>query len=425
MAPPNLNPDIPTTLGSLLVGGSVALLLSGIVIVQLIVFYKLYPNDTRLRMGMVALVGLLDIFHSIFIVGTLFSYFINHFGNRARVDHIEWSLAMTVVITAIQTAIAHWYYAHKIWNSSKNKWMTGSVVFLAFSRLLAASVSTSEMIIHPSFANFTNRFPGWVFTTGLSLSAITDVVITSLLCFYLQSMRRRTNSTLMARVVRTMTLYTLENGLITCIAATATLICWLTMPGNLIFMGLHFVIGKLYANSLLISLNTRKELREMRWVGPKDSNPNIGTSMWPMVGGGAGSASAGSVGLSSPVGRYSGYGTGVAFTYPYGVVSSPDYGVGGSVDMSAPSSAYRPAFKVPVSPARTQTHDHGGIRVTRTVRRASDDLSVSDVSRDEYTYAAHAGVVGRRNQFGAAVHTRRSRDRDRERELEPYSGALP
>jgi hypothetical protein len=44
---------------------------------------------------------------------------------------------------------------------------------------------------------------------------------------------------------------------------------WLTMPYNLVFLGLHFVISKLYANSLLISLNTRKALREMRWNKPE------------------------------------------------------------------------------------------------------------------------------------------------------------
>jgi len=45
------------------------------------------------------------------------------------------------------------------------------------------------------------------------------------------------------------------------------------MPHNLSFLGLHFVIEKLYANSVLASLNTRKELREMRprispWADP-------------------------------------------------------------------------------------------------------------------------------------------------------------
>jgi len=34
------------------------------------------------------------------------------------------------------------------------------------------------------------------------------------------------------------------------------------MP-NLIFMGLHLVIGKLYANSLLVTLNTRENTRKL------------------------------------------------------------------------------------------------------------------------------------------------------------------
>jgi hypothetical protein len=66
------------------------------------------------------------------------------------------------------------------------------------------------------------------------------------------------------------------------------------MPKNLVFFGLHFVIGKrastlflfvlktdgcvgvvVYANSLLISLNTRKELHEMRWSYKSDWDPAV------------------------------------------------------------------------------------------------------------------------------------------------------
>ncbi|KXN87274.1 hypothetical protein AN958_09006 [Leucoagaricus sp. SymC.cos] len=69
----------------------------------------------------------------------------------------------------------------------------------------------------------------------------------------------------MVRLVNTITLYTLENGALTFFTATASLICWLAMPENLVFFGLHFVIGKLYANSLLASLNVRRELQDIRW----------------------------------------------------------------------------------------------------------------------------------------------------------------
>ncbi|PCH34370.1 hypothetical protein WOLCODRAFT_148429 [Wolfiporia cocos MD-104 SS10] len=44
--------------------------------------------------------------------------------------------------------------------------------------------------------------------------------------------------------------------------AIACLICWLVFPGNLVFLALHFTISKVYANSLLATLNARNSLRD-------------------------------------------------------------------------------------------------------------------------------------------------------------------
>ncbi|KAF7289726.1 hypothetical protein MIND_01346200 [Mycena indigotica] len=287
---------VALTLGPLLLGGSIALMLSGMVTVQCIVFYKLYPNEIRLWIGMVFFIWVLDLLHSIFIVISLFDYFITFFGEESRTDFIPWSIALSVVVTAITTLIVHMYYAQKIFKSStRNWWITAPVIILAFLRLFAASVSTTEMIRLRRYSAFMETYPGWVFTTGLSLSASVDFIITTLLCYFLRKLRQRTASTLMAHMVDVLTLFTLENGLLTFMTVTASLICWLTMPNNLVFLGLHFVIGKralihvvscnrnadrtgmptVYANSCLISLNTRKELREMRWAKNNDWGPAL------------------------------------------------------------------------------------------------------------------------------------------------------
>ncbi|KAJ7155718.1 hypothetical protein C8R46DRAFT_991043 [Mycena filopes] len=349
--------DIAWTLGALLVGGSIGLVLSGIVTVQCIVFYKLYPNEVRIRKLMVLAVWLLDLLHSIFIVVSLYDYFIHFFGDFKRIDIIPWSVALSVVVTAIQTMIVHWYFAHKIYKSSgQNWWITAPIVLLAFLRLFAASVSTTEMIKLQRYAVFNEKYPGWIFTTGLSLSASVDIIITAWLCYFLQKMRRRTASTPMAQVVDTITLYTLENGFLTCVTTTASLICWLAMPDNLVFLGLHFVIGKLYANSLLISLNTRKELREMRWNTDKAGqwDPSV-----PVLS---------ADDFTVPYGMG---GTGTR-TYQYGDATSL------TMSMSTPSAAYRPAFKVNprVLPSVLE------INVQQRVERSSDELS--DVIQSDY-----------------------------------------
>ncbi|KAJ7081206.1 hypothetical protein B0H15DRAFT_855410 [Mycena belliarum] len=368
--------DIAWTLGALLIGGSVGLVLSGVVAVQCILFFKLYPNETWFQRSMVLLVWLLDALHSAFIVASFFRYFIHFFGDRSRGDYIPWSVALTVVVTAAQTLIFHWYFAAKIYKSSgKIWWIVAPIVLLAFLRLFAASVSTVEMIRLQRFSAFNERYPGWIFTTGLSLSASVDILITTFLCYFLQKMRRRTASTTMAHVVDTLTLYTLENGFLTCVTTTASLICWLAMPKNLVFMGLHFVIGKLYATSLLTSLNTRKHLRALRHRRPAS------TTQW-----------------DDPVLTAADF-TVPCTTYPY---TDPASTLTTSLSVPPPASAYRPASKG--NPRLLPAHLE--VRVARTVARASAD--VAQLQPDQYGRMYHQ----------ANAHAPRPDVRERARERE-------
>jgi len=60
------------------------------------------------------------------------------------------------------------------------------------------------------------------------------------------------------RVVDLLTVWTVENGSITCFGTIVTLTCWLTRtPSNRIFLSLLFCVPKLYANSFFATLNAR------------------------------------------------------------------------------------------------------------------------------------------------------------------------
>ncbi|KAH8992398.1 hypothetical protein EDB92DRAFT_1857700 [Lactarius akahatsu] len=63
-----------------------------------------------------------------------------------------------------------------------------------------------------------------------------------------------------------------NNGVLTCLVALATLICWIVMPTNLIYLGLHFTIGKCYSNSLLASLNMRDYVKRTVVTTPEVVN---------------------------------------------------------------------------------------------------------------------------------------------------------
>jgi len=253
---------VKNTYGPLLLGAFVASCLSGIVTVQSFLYIKLYPNDPTRMKVMVGAVWLLDTLHTCSFIVSIWGYLIAHFGDEGRIDFIPWSVAMTIAITAAITLIVHCFLIQRIHMLTNKDWrITGPILVLAVSRLCSASVAATEMIRIHSFEAFKPLL--WLVTLGLALSSTVDILITIVLCYKLRS--RRTESISMNSVIDSMILYTFENGLLTCAATVLSMICWVTMPSNRIWMGVYFMIGKLYANSLLANLNTRKQLREGRF----------------------------------------------------------------------------------------------------------------------------------------------------------------
>ncbi|KAI1786823.1 hypothetical protein LXA43DRAFT_752308 [Ganoderma leucocontextum] len=254
--------NVENTIGAILVGALVSALLSGTVTTQAFLYLRIYGGDDYKRNTVIACtLWMLDCLHFSMAFASCWIYLIRHYGDSEIYDYIPWTIALTVAITAIVTLISHCFFAHRIYMLSGCSWLlTAPIVFLAFGRLTAALVSTSEMLSLRSYSAFVDRV-GWVFTTGLSLSTGVDVLITITLIVLLQ--RSRTGfSTVTDKLIDVVTLYTIETGLLTSITTAVSLICWLTMPRNLVFLALHFSISKLYATSTLATLNARKSLRK-------------------------------------------------------------------------------------------------------------------------------------------------------------------
>ncbi|KAJ7146427.1 hypothetical protein C8R44DRAFT_757427 [Mycena epipterygia] len=255
-------PNIPRTLGALLIGGLFASLLSGVVNLQAMLYSRSYKKDPPRVKSLVFFVWLLDTLHTGFIWGGLWYSLIEYYGERNKVDWIPWCIAITVILTALLTFLVHCFFAHRIFLLSKRNWfMTLPVLALTLLRLVAASVSTWEMLHYHSFALF-RLHARWIFTLGLSVSSAVDILITVLLVYLFQSNKTETGR--LNHVIDKLIVYGLETGSLTCIGTIVSMLCWVITPQILVFLGLHFVIGKLYANSLLVTLNTRKHIHPDR-----------------------------------------------------------------------------------------------------------------------------------------------------------------
>ncbi|KAF8131820.1 hypothetical protein EV363DRAFT_1260358 [Boletus edulis] len=257
--------SIDTTFGALLLGGFCAAALSGIVVVQTFLYTKLFPRDSARVKAIVGAVLTLDVMHSLLVYTSIWIYLITYYGNETKIDTIPIPLALTGFVTAILTLTVHCFFSYRIHKISRQQWrFTALVLVLAFFRLCCATVTTAEMIRLKTFTAFKAEFR-WILTLGLAMSTLVDILITCFLTHFLQSLQSEiTMSTNMDRVVSAVVLYTFETNLLTSTASTLSMICWLTMPNNLVFLAFHFFIGKLYANSLLATLNARQQLQHHR-----------------------------------------------------------------------------------------------------------------------------------------------------------------
>ncbi|KAJ7650007.1 hypothetical protein FB45DRAFT_7390 [Roridomyces roridus] len=119
---------------------------------------------------------------------------------------------------------------------------------------------TSQMFHYRSF-NLIRIHDWWIPTLSLSVSSALDVLIAVLLIYLLRS--NRTESGRFNYILDKWIRYGLETGSLTCLGTVVAMICWMTEK-NLIFLGIYVVVVKLYATSLLATLNSRAAMTVSR-----------------------------------------------------------------------------------------------------------------------------------------------------------------
>ncbi|KAI0757580.1 hypothetical protein C8Q80DRAFT_1265479 [Daedaleopsis nitida] len=225
-----------------LVGGLVALFLSGVVFMQVVLYFQMYQSDQTKTKLIILAVWLLDIAHSALVCTSNWQSLITEYGEFQMLDKIQWSISLTIALTAITTFIVHCFFIHRIWKLSRyNIYITIPLIALALLRVASALVTTAEMLRLGSYVIFIQDFT-YIFTLGLAISASLDVLITTTLCYYLR--KGRTGFVRFNHIVDTLTLYTVENGMLTCIATALSLFFWLFMRHNFAFLGMHLAINK-------------------------------------------------------------------------------------------------------------------------------------------------------------------------------------
>ncbi|KAA1470146.1 hypothetical protein DENSPDRAFT_835873 [Dentipellis sp. KUC8613] len=259
---PALDTNIHGTLGVLLLGGTAAAALSGIVGLLTYLFFRLYPEDPYKIKALVIWLWLLDAVHTCLICSSNWRGLILHYGDPRMADFIPTTTALTILFTCLSSYTVHCFYTRMLYRLSGNRlYLAAPLIFMASFRVCLGINSTIRCILLKSWEEFIRKFT-WSVTTAYSVSACIDILISCSLCYFLRQQRGRTGIAAASQLLDTITVYTLNSGTLTCVVAIMSFISWFAFKGTLIFLGTHLLIGKLYTNAFLATLIMRRFLRE-------------------------------------------------------------------------------------------------------------------------------------------------------------------
>ncbi|KAI0698145.1 hypothetical protein BC835DRAFT_1413278 [Cytidiella melzeri] len=241
----------------------VAFILFGILSAQCYFYWTTYDEDSTSLRYYVFVVWLIECLHTSFCMHILYSYFIEFYGDPIHgVAHIVWSAGATIYLEMAIVVMTEGFYIIRIYRLSGSWLVAGIPTVLLTSRVVLSCVSAAFLYIYPTWASFQSQpVPQHCLTASLSLAVATDFSITVLLAYYLQARRtafQRTNS-----IIDTLMRHTIHNGALAMIVSVLVLITLHAIPSSLMFAGFVEVISKLYANSMLATLNARNRVAQI------------------------------------------------------------------------------------------------------------------------------------------------------------------
>ncbi|KAL5501432.1 hypothetical protein ACEPAH_8692 [Sanghuangporus vaninii] len=245
------------TLGAAFIGFAVATVFYGILMVQMYSYFQRYTLDRPLYKLLVAVVWLLETVHSVFSGHAVYHYAISSFGNPFALLIPTWSVIAQILVGACISVLVKCAFTMRVWRfSGNNVVLTGIILALSFSILVMSVILTIQAFQLETFAEQPKL--KWLTTAVLATSVFTDLVIAASLTYFLHHLRNAFSAN---TLINGLIAYSLETGAITSVCGIATLISFDILPTTFVYLSFFFVLSKLYSNSLLATLNTRRVVR--------------------------------------------------------------------------------------------------------------------------------------------------------------------
>ncbi|KAJ3537208.1 hypothetical protein NM688_g6722 [Phlebia brevispora] len=261
-----------STSGPVYLGICFSSILYGITCCQTINYYRSERGqyDRIFTKFLVGIVWVLDSVHQGAMMHLGWHYLIVDESNPIAVflDSTIWSIPTDILLNSIIGALVQSYLVYRIHRLGDNIWITGFSGFWVIAAFAVGITYPIRMYVEPNPIVILTKFQPYL-KASLTVSLVGDAIIALFLAFYLYQKRtgfRRSND-----IISKLIILTISTGSLTTCVAMASLVSFLVAPFSFYDLFFSFMLSKLYANALLIILNTRDLIHSSR-KGPLDAN---------------------------------------------------------------------------------------------------------------------------------------------------------
>ncbi|KAH6909009.1 hypothetical protein BKA70DRAFT_1426160 [Coprinopsis sp. MPI-PUGE-AT-0042] len=265
------------TFGAMMVGVWISMVMYGITSLQSYYYFQHYPNDRKSTKILVAVLWILDTLHVVLMCHAMYYYLIDNFGNPGPLAFGNWSLISSVTVNIIIAFIVQSFFTQRIYTLCRQrKWLvTGVIGFFVFAHFAFGIETVVFIYIKKEFTRI-REISFYAAAPFAVTVVISDVLISTALCKFLNNSRTGyadTNS-----LINRLMVFSINRCLLICVVAVVELIVFIVKPKSLYVFAIDFIVGKLYVNALLASLNSREALRNTLNDRQRNESSDVSTS---------------------------------------------------------------------------------------------------------------------------------------------------
>jgi len=242
----------------------IAMVMYGTIVLQVYFYTITYPSDPMRIKLLVMFMWLLETVHSVFVAHFNYYYLVTSYGHPQNLQYGVWSFfAAAAVNIAINLTVKSFFVTQirQLCSPPWKRWLPPAIMALVLTNTVLAIDSNVIFFKTVKFALLANKSLRWR-VIMLSVTNLTsDTVIVVVLCVLLQKRRTNYPESRVNTVIHNLVMFCVQRFILCSVIGVVQLVTYLAVPFSFYTSSLAVIFGKLYANSLLATLNSRLSLR--------------------------------------------------------------------------------------------------------------------------------------------------------------------